>query len=253
VDKPWVKAELNTGVVRRIEGHSRLIPIIIGSVDDALIPESLRDTPWRRIRDLDDYDAEFESIVRSIYGQRDRPKLGETPAYARLAMDTIPGLGEVDSLILKLCCEELIRTADSVTAGIHPQPVLEQAQAKDIHEQDILDTLQILDSRGYIELGKVLGGGIINIKVSDYAFDEYARTFLPDYDEAYRSVALEIVNHGRHNGQDIVRSLNQPSVIVDHILRKMWNSGRIKAQEFAMGLIYIHEATPELKRWLQEM
>ena len=49
VNKPWVKAELNTGVVRRIQGHSRLIPIIIGNIDDSQMPESLRDTLWIRI------------------------------------------------------------------------------------------------------------------------------------------------------------------------------------------------------------
>src|SRR5829696_6598835 len=53
VDKPWVRAELNTGVVRRIEGLSRLIPVVIGDVDDTLIPESLRDTLWIRISHLD--------------------------------------------------------------------------------------------------------------------------------------------------------------------------------------------------------
>src|SRR5215211_935607 len=108
VDKRWVKAELNSGVVRMIEGHSRLIPVIIGNVDDAQVPESLKDTIWIRITNLNNYDAEFDSIVRSIYDHREKPPLGDPPAYAQLDTDTIPGLTEVDSYVFKTICEDLM-------------------------------------------------------------------------------------------------------------------------------------------------
>jgi hypothetical protein len=49
------------------------------------------------------------------------------------------------------------------------------------------------------------------------------------------------------SGRDIAEYLNQPSAVVDHILRRMWDSGRVKAQGMPRGLIYIHEATPELR------
>src|SRR5215210_1740424 len=46
VNKPWVREELNAGMVRKINGVSRLIPVVIGDVDDSQIPESLKTTLW---------------------------------------------------------------------------------------------------------------------------------------------------------------------------------------------------------------
>jgi len=252
IGKKWVRAELNAGVVNQIEQSSRLIPVIIGNVNESEIPQSLRDTLWERITDLANYDVEFERIVRSIYGQRQKPDLGEPPAYTRLTLDAIPGLTDVDSFIFSLCCEELIRTGDTVMDRVLPQPILEKAQEQDIHEQDVLEILEILENRGYVEVRKVLGGSIYSLKVPEYAFDEYVRTVLPDYDAIYRAVALKIVNDGSRSKQEIAQSLDQPTVIIDHILREMWNSKRIRAMGADGGHLFIREATPELTRWLWE-
>jgi hypothetical protein len=105
VNKPWVREELNAGMVRTIDGVSRLIPVVIGDVDDSQVPKSLKTTVWERVKELDNYESEFETIVRSIYGHLEKPHLGGAPEYAQMTIDTVPGLTEVDTLILKLCCE----------------------------------------------------------------------------------------------------------------------------------------------------
>jgi hypothetical protein len=81
VVKPWVREELNAGVVKKIEGHCKLIPVII---DDCSIPEALKTTVWQTIRDLENYDAELDRIVWAILDDRSRPLVGATPAYAAL-------------------------------------------------------------------------------------------------------------------------------------------------------------------------
>ncbi len=64
VNKPWVREELNAGMVRKINGVSKLIPVVIGNVDESQMPESLKATVWERVTDLSDYESEFETIVR---------------------------------------------------------------------------------------------------------------------------------------------------------------------------------------------
>jgi len=105
VNKPWVREELNAGMVRKINGASKLIPVVIGSVDESQMPESLKATVWERVEDLDDYESEFETIVRSIYAHREKPELGDAPAYTQMTINVVPGLTDVDSLVLKVCCE----------------------------------------------------------------------------------------------------------------------------------------------------
>lgn len=102
VDKPWVKEELNAAMVRKINGLSKLIPVVL---DDCRVPEALQSTAWVRIKNPNNYDAEFDSIVRAIYDHREKPKLGSAPTYTTTAVDLIPNLTRVDTLVFKLSCE----------------------------------------------------------------------------------------------------------------------------------------------------
>jgi hypothetical protein len=49
VSKPWVKEELNAAIVKKINGISRLIPVVI---DDCDMPVALQSTVWVRIEDV---------------------------------------------------------------------------------------------------------------------------------------------------------------------------------------------------------
>lgn len=77
VNKPWVREELNAAMVRKINGGSKLIPVVI---DDCDVPEALQSALWVKIKDLNNYEAEFESIVRAIYEHREKPPIGAPPA-----------------------------------------------------------------------------------------------------------------------------------------------------------------------------
>src|SRR5215203_5800753 len=100
---PWVKDELNTAKVRQIARRCKLVPVIIGDVDEERIPVILGNTIWERIVNLDDYDAELGRVVDAIYGHTDRPRLGQRPAYLTSPIEVLSGLTRVDSIILKIC------------------------------------------------------------------------------------------------------------------------------------------------------
>jgi hypothetical protein len=89
VDKPWVREELNASVVKRIKEKIKLIPVVI---DDCQVPECLQSTVWEKIKNLENYEAEFNRIVMSIYGQRDKPPIGRPPTYSQTEFDVLPGL-----------------------------------------------------------------------------------------------------------------------------------------------------------------
>ncbi len=121
VSKPWVREELNAGVVRRINNQSKLIPVVIGKVTKEEIPESLKAIVWERIADVNSYDAELDRIVRTVYGYREKPPVGKPPAYTQYSIDSLPGLTELDTLVLKICCEDLIQNSDTVIDVVSPR------------------------------------------------------------------------------------------------------------------------------------
>jgi hypothetical protein len=87
--------------------------------------------------------------------------------------------------------------------------------------------------------------------VTDYGFDKYARAYLPDYEQLFRAVALQIVNHDKTNSQDVAETLEQPPVVVEHIFAELESKNYIKAFWASEGRAFIIQSLPEMRRWLQ--
>lgn len=111
--KPWVKEELNSAVIKRINGVSKLIPVMI---EECAVPEALSSIVWERITDLKNYDAELERIVMSIYNRQDKPVIGSPPAYVRNSvMNFLSGVTRVDNLVFKTFCDPFWQAPFRVT------------------------------------------------------------------------------------------------------------------------------------------
>lgn len=250
VNKPWVREELNAAVVKKINNGSKLIPVVI---DDCNVPEALQSTVWVKITDLDNYDAELNSIVQAIYEHREKPSLGAPPAYAQTVVDVIQGLTKVDSLVFKLTCEEAIKNSHEFIGGV--DELYAKAKAIDISEEDFYESLEILNSRRYIKGGKVFDGTdrIRHFRITSWGFDQYARTYVKDYDKVVESVGLQIVNLGQRRTVEIAPKLNQPLMLVNHIVDLFESRGWLRVIKETGGdfNMHIYEVSPELKRRLR--
>ncbi len=249
VNKPWVREELNAGVVRQINGASKLIPVVIGDVENSHIPESLKTTAWERVKDLNNYDAELERIVAAIYNHREGPTLGTPPGYAQSGLETVPGLNPVDSLILKLCCELAIEKGHR-EFPLQPQAILEAAEVMNVHPDQIVESVQILDGRGYLDAIISDGENVESLSVTERGFEKYASTYVRDYRVLVKLVGLQILNHDKYNSHDIADVLGKPLPIVEHVLNQFKNRRYIDFYDLLGGPMVIHSVSPELKRWL---
>lgn len=244
VDKPWVREELNASVVKRIQEKIKLIPVVI---DDCQVPESLQSIVWEKIKNLGNYEAEFNRIVKSIFDQRDKPPIGRPPTYSQTEFDVLPGLTEVDSIVFKLSCEKAIEKAPSL---IDTESILEQVSSLDIPQEEFFESLEILDRKGYIKAGRNAGvRGIPFFSITSYGFDRYARVYIDNYDSVLKSVVSQIVNHNKKDNSSISTSLNQPQMIVDHFLEVLERKRLIKVVRH-LGGTRISDVSPELRRML---
>lgn len=246
VTKPWVREELNAGVVKKISGKIKLIPVVI---DDCEVPEALKSTVWVKISDLDNYDAELNRIVMAIYGYRDKPPIGTPPAYARTKFETIRGLTSLDSLVLRLACEEAI---ESDRPMLGTTQVLKRAQALDIRADQLAEALEILDRRGLVE-GKSpsRNAAISYFTITPYGFDEYGKAYLPGYEGLLTAVAAQLVNGDQAGNEAIATAVNQPRIIVDYLLDVLSSKGLIRVTKFLGGTARVTHVSAELKRMLQ--
>lgn len=247
VNKPWVREELNASIVQRINGSSKIIPIVL---DDCEVPVSLQSTYWVRIADLTSYDSEFNQIVNAIFGHTDKPPTGAPPRRIQTIIETIPHLTKLDSLLFKLSCELLDQNGDDYIFkdGIHS--IIRESG---YDEEECYESLELLHGRGYIEGHKVIDGTdhVHDFKVTTWGYDQYARTYLKDFAVTVKAVTAQIVNHKITDTAKIAEAIGKPLKQVNHIVTVFENNGwlRISNRIGTVGL-ELFLISPELKRRL---
>lgn len=244
VQKPWVREELNAAVVKRINNGTKLIPVVI---DECEVPEALKSTVWENVKDINSYESNLDRIVSSIYGLTDKPPLGKPPKYTKSIVQVIGQLNNIDSLVLRLSCESVIETGNTL---VNPSNVFFQNENSDLPENELDDSFEILDQQGYIKINRTFGGGASSYFVTNFGFQKFAESCLPNYQDILTSVVSLIVNEGLATNDEIVLKLNEKKVIVDHILDVLEANNHIKVAKMIGGLVQIFNVSPSLKRAL---
>lgn len=244
--KAWVREELNASMVKKINGISKLIPVII---DDCEVPEALHSIVWEKIKDINNYDTELGRIVMSIYGHRDKPPIGQSPSYVQTTVETLPSLTKIDTLIMKLACEMALTGSNLYIAGWQ---LVERVKTFDISQEDFNESLEILDKRGYITIEREYGRDIPLFLITDDGFENYLKVYYPEYDTIVRAVKTQILNFEQNDNHEICAKIEQPQFIVDHVLVTLSTRGLINFGQFIGGKITIYSVSSELKRMMRE-
>ena len=148
VNSRWVRQELDVALVKRIEGITRVIPVVVDGVNP---PEHLRTLRWVDLSR--DFDTAVRELQGAIYQVHERPPLGRAPEFMRQQLSSVGGLSRVGTTIGLL----LIRTGkDEIGNEEHFTP-------KDIQErlglsvEEVNDGIDELESHGLVETVNYLG------------------------------------------------------------------------------------------------
>jgi hypothetical protein len=89
----------------------------------------------------------------------------------------------------------------------------------------------------------------------NFGFDQYARVYILDYDSIIKSVALQIINHNQSDSIEISSALQQPLMVVNHIVEVFEHQGWIGVNRIATGdyNLSVYQVRPEFKRWLRSI
>ena len=242
--KKWVNEEINESFVNGIIKGTKIIPVIL---DNAEVPEALKSTILEKIEDLDNYDQSFNNIKDSIIGQSNKPPIGFSPNHIKQKNISVEGLTSTDNLVLKKSCEFAI---DNNTFFIHPDIIFGHYKEADLTNQQILRSIEFLDSVGYLSISRDMGGSGewlgFDYKITDYGFDKYAHTYLEEYDKILITIIGLIVNEKVYNNFDLSNKSNQPLIFIDHIIRFLASNQHIKISESIVGKIVINHTSSTL-------
>jgi len=251
VNKAWVQKELETAVVMNVEQKLRLVPI---RLDKCEVPACLKDTVYHELSNLENYDGDFERIVNAIYGQYEKPQLGEKPAYVRSELVKMEGLSSIDNAIFEHACRIAVEQGHAYS--IDASQLVSELQAKGISEAQIMETQDVLEGRYFIEPQRTIGPpSAYDFAITSYGFEEFAQVGIPNYGAIVTSIALFVAQEvSRTEGQysrTIASETGQPIFLVEHILKVLERNGHLKCDGEHEGDIYVYMVSPELRRQLE--
>jgi hypothetical protein len=242
-----VREELDAGMIKKIEKTCRLIPVII---DECEIPTTVKHLVWVRIRDLNDYDNELLQIVNTIFGTIDKPPLGSAPKHTAITIiDYLPGLKETDNLVFGVLGRRYMQENNKL---LWSEPIYEELRALDLIDDEINESLGILEGRGYIKLEREIGGDceFAAIELYTSALDLFFRQELSDYERLIITIASKIVNENVTTNDVLQNDTGIQPAVVDHVLDLFEIRGFVELAK-TMGATYIESVSPELKRMLR--
>ncbi|MDH3349254.1 MAG: toll/interleukin-1 receptor domain-containing protein [Desulfobulbaceae bacterium] len=245
VNKPWVKEELNAGMMKKISKGTKIIPVVI---DDCPVPESLKSTLWEPIPVLSSYQESLDRIVASIFGQTIKPPLGQPPSYTKSVLSDIPGLTKIDNLILKESCESELSEYKHL---INPNDLFIKDGEYIIPENELTDSLEMLDRHGHIRLNRTLGPGPYSYEITLFGFDKYAAAYINDYQQIIHDVIVAIVNENLGNNSELAEKIGHPLKLINHILDLLESNGHLSLSKTLGGGVGIYNVSPALRRMLQ--
>jgi hypothetical protein len=248
INKRWVREELDSGVVRKIDKSCRLIPVII---DDCEVPQVLRHLKWVKIANLSNYEAELSEITSAIYGTSDKPPLGLPPAHAMTAVvNFLPELTKADNLVFRTLCQHYMQKGEKF---FQIKDVYENLMVLGFGEDEIDESLNILAGRGYIGVKKIGGVRIWGIQLYSFSLDAFVRVEVPDYGEKLVTIISKIVNESVDTNSVLQETTGIPMPVVLHVLDLMEEKGLLR-QTGPAGLPFrkILQVSPELKRILRQ-
>lgn len=244
VEKPWVREELNAAVVKRISTGSKLIPVVI---DDCEVPETLKSTLWQRVENLQSYQDDFDRILAAIFGMLDKPPVGTPPPYVSHLAHTIGALTKVDSLVLRLACDDAIAKGSDF---IEPEGLYVKGGKPLLPEVELSDAIDVLEQQHFVRTHRTIGGDLPSFQITTHGFEEYAHACIPGYVALVRDVASALVNRQKDSDQAIAADLGKRLFIVQHILQVLEDAGHLKLSKTISGPLHVYNVAASLRRAL---
>lgn len=142
VESSWVKHEIDSALVKRLEGTTRLIPIVI---EPCQIPLALRALLWIDIS-VEGIEKTAKKIADVAYGRTERPLVQVPKSTIKLRVSGLSELGaSVAGILAKLLPTEQGISGDGIR------------EALNLDAEQINDAIDELNSKGLVSVQQYLG------------------------------------------------------------------------------------------------
>lgn len=238
IAKPWVRDELDAGVLKRIAGKAKLIPIILDEVE---VPVSLQHTLYLSVP-REGLERVLEKTIHSIFEINNRPPLGPPPAYASSVSPPQVLPDAVDNAVFNAIVD---LTLDG-SAGTITRESLSEAVARFGVSSDALEeSVSILESRGHIQVRRALNGNWFLGGITPSSFLRALETKGIDIKGLQLRLLADIVNDSTRSYRTFE---GQPRIVTDCLLHSLEARKLISCSRVLSGDIVVQGVSAEATR-----
>lgn len=226
IDSDWVREELDQATVRRIEGVTRVIPVLL---DDVSFPVSLRTLKWVDLRG--GVDHAVEEIIHAVEGIRERPQIGERPGYL---LDMPRSVGSLSPLATKVGLA-LLSSIDPDEGARYEFSGEELIQATELQPSELNDGVDELESFGLVRTLKTLGSAPFRFYrvIPTYAlFDQFSEVLSYSPTNDVMIVANTVAARGSANGEELEQQTGLSAGRLNRAVRYLKDYGLVDTSDW---------------------
>ena len=252
VRSKWVREELDHAMIKKIEGATRIIPLIKEKCE---IPHPLRPLLWV---DLSvDFDDGIRQVVKTIYDVLEKPALGKIPKYIAELKTSVGGLSRAASTVGSI----LLSRQDGQLGFENGYTGEEMHQVVSmLTEEEINDAVDELEEYGLVHTLKYMGTAPYNFGGVEptYALFLHFKEEGLDYDpiEDIKTVASAAASQKNGiDGNGIQELCNLQPVRINRAVAYLDDYGVVRVRKslgtapFKFGLV---EATRKTRQFVEE-
>lgn len=248
VTKPWVREELDSATVSRIQRGTKLIPIRLDKVE---MPEPLAHLAWidaERTPESVDYAA--TRIADAVHERELRPAVGAKPTYLSSPV-RIAGLSTADSVLLTEIIKLALEEGDAKFLSL--KSIKERAEQLGVSESVFNESLHALKERYYVSLSTYASGDVYQVELTRSGYLAGVSSVVPDVEEVHLRLLAALVNNpptSLNALAELMERTGAERLVADQFLRELELRGLVKATRFIGGGARIYDISPTLRRLL---
>lgn len=250
VAKDWVRAELENAVVQRINKKIRLIPVKLSHYN---VPNAVNSILWMDLEKLGSLEKVADEIARVVHNYSDRPEIGQKPKWASPSSLSVRGLDKQDEVVLGLVFQAAM---DKGTwQFIQNSDLKPLADAQQIDEESLHDSIEMLISRGYLEQeNRTFGSRRIVVNIFVGTFISIASFLGLPVETCRLELAGLLFNEEVCSIPVIKKRLKDyPEALVEAVLEELRRSGHLRVERTLGGGGFVTNPSIEYKRWFRDV
>ena len=200
VRSKWVRQELDVATVRKIEGVTKIIPVVIGDAD---IPSALRALLWIDMRQ--NFEDGVQRIINSVHGITEKPPQPGRESIASALTASVAGLSKSASTLGSF----VLRSADPDSGNVHAFSGRDLSRALDFDPQTINDAVDELEEAGMVRTLKTLGTApyeFAQLEPTYVLYQEFSAYLEYDPEEDIQIIAAAAASAGQIQSQKLADS-----------------------------------------------